>query len=146
MASVVSILSPTVSSSQSAYLGSAPVFLGRSLDLLWALCCQFRLRSGLILACTCFQSPQFTSKSTVSSQLQGFNPYSTAARVNFLPLLWSHSPWCSVLVLPRILFVGHPVASFPLPDQNGWKPLLRREGYNEHNEDVQEHLQQQRPA
>ena len=51
-----------------------------------------------------------------------------AARVNFLPLLWSHSPWCSVLVLSPVLFVGHPLASVPLPDQNGWEPLLRGEG------------------
>ena len=51
-----------------------------------------------------------------------------AARVNFLPRLWSHSPWCSVLVLSPFLFVGHPLASVPLPDQNGWEPLLRGEG------------------
>ena len=48
----------TVGASPSACPGSPPVFLGRSLDLLWMLCGQLRLRSGLTPACSCFQSPQ----------------------------------------------------------------------------------------
>ena len=52
----------TVSTSQSAYSGSPPIFLGRSLDLLWMLSGQLRLWSGLTPAYSCFQSPQLPPK------------------------------------------------------------------------------------
>ena len=42
------------------------IFLESFLDLMWALCSQIRLRSGLAPAYTCFQSPQWPTKSTIS--------------------------------------------------------------------------------
>ena len=48
----------TVNSSQSVYSESAPVFLGRSLDLLWVVCSQLRLRYGFTPVCISFQSPE----------------------------------------------------------------------------------------
>ena len=63
----------TASSRQSANLESPPVFLGSSLDLLWVLWSQLRLRSGLTAACSCFQSLQLVPKSTGSNSSWGFN-------------------------------------------------------------------------
>ena len=48
MVSALSVLTPTVSTNQSVYPGSPPIFLGRSLDLLWALWGQLKLWSGLL--------------------------------------------------------------------------------------------------
>ena len=42
--------------------GSPPMYLGRSLDLLWAVWNQFRIRSSLAPACTCSQSLQLSLK------------------------------------------------------------------------------------
>ena len=52
---------------KSPFLGHPPIFLGRSLDLLWALWGQLRFWFGLILPCTCFQSPQLPLNSTASN-------------------------------------------------------------------------------
>ena len=43
MVSALSVLTPTVSTNQSVYPGSPAIFLGRSLDLLWALRGQLKL-------------------------------------------------------------------------------------------------------
>ena len=79
----MSVLSPTVRSSQSAYSGSPPILLGSSLDLPWALWGQLRLRSGLALACTCFQSPPLPPKVHSLKQLGEYHP-------NLGNLLWLH--------------------------------------------------------
>ena len=60
------VFSYTLSFFQSAYSRRPPIFLGGSLDMVWALCYQLRFRSGLIPVCIFFQS-------RASSQLQGFN-------------------------------------------------------------------------
>ena len=56
-----------MSSSQAAYSGSPPIFLGISLDLLWSLWGQLRLWYGLTPACTCFQNSQLPPKSAASN-------------------------------------------------------------------------------
>lgn len=107
MASSVTLFAPTVSSSQSAYLGSPPVFLGRSLDLLLTLWGQLKFGPGLILACTCIQIPQLPPKFTASnvgtllvcsdipqmqglpSQLWGFNLLLFQLHVK-IPFLFGH--------------------------------------------------------
>ena len=63
----ISCLCHTVCSSHSAYSESPPIFLRRSLGLLWALLGQLLLISGLTWACSFFQSPQLPPKSTVLS-------------------------------------------------------------------------------
>ena len=63
----VSVLVPTVSSSQVVYSGSPPIFLGISLDLLWSLWDQLRLWYGPTPACTCFQNSQLPPKSAASN-------------------------------------------------------------------------------
>ena len=60
----------TVSFSQSVYSENPPVFLGKSLDMLWALWGQLRFRSDFTPACICFQRPQLPP---ASSQFGGFN-------------------------------------------------------------------------
>ena len=59
----------TVCSSQTAYSERPPVFLGRSLDLLWAVWVQHRLTSCLTPVCTFSQSPQLHLNSTISPLL-----------------------------------------------------------------------------
>ena len=49
------------------------IYLGKSLELLWAVWGQFSVRYVLVLACTCSQCLQLLLKCTVSAQLQDFN-------------------------------------------------------------------------
>ena len=63
----------TVRTRHSVYSGSPPTFLERSLDLLWVLYGQLRLRSGPTPTCSCSQSPQLPPKSTALGSLWGFN-------------------------------------------------------------------------
>ena len=112
----MSVLSPTVRSSQSAYSGSPPILLGSSLDLPWALWGQLRLRSGLALACTCFQSPPLPPKSTVSSNWGNFIPtwgICCGCTSKFPSSLATQPLVCSILVLALPVFVGCPLACFP---------------------------------
>lgn len=67
------------------------------------------------------------------------------ARANPLGPVWSHSSWCSALLLSQPLFVGRPPLSVPCPDERGQKQrlgLIRahsltqargREGNDRHN-------------
>ena len=47
------------------------------------------------------------------------------ARANPLRPVWSHSSWCSALLLSQTLFVGRPPLSVPCPDKRGQKQRLR---------------------
>ena len=49
------------------------IYLGKSLELLWAVWVQFSVRYVLVLACTCSQCLQLLLKCTVSAQLKDFN-------------------------------------------------------------------------
>ena len=81
------------------------------------------------------------------SVLRGFNPLLLGLHGDIsLCLLWSHSPWGSVLVLVPPLCVGCPQASVPCPGKRKRKELLfrgclliqawGREEYGSHGWDV----------
>ena len=116
----------TLGASPPACSGSPPVFLGRSLDLLWMLCGQLRLRSGLTPACSCFQSPQLP-------------PEVHRLRLNRWNLIHCTSYYRSefpspLLTQPLVLQFGFGLTSacgclwvlFPYRDTRGWKQWLIR--------------------
>ena len=105
------VLFTRVSTTQAAYSGSPPIFLGRPLDLLWVL--QVSSDSDLP-----YSSLYLFLKSTISSKAHSLRLivgiYSIApatAGMNSLHLC-SHSLWCSALVLSPPLLVGcHPFSA-----------------------------------
>lgn len=111
----------TMCSSQSAFSRGLPIFLGRSLDLLWELWGQFSLRSGLGPACTCSQSPQLPPVSTVSGYCRDFVCCPSGCRNDF--------PSSSSVTRPLTLCFGlgststcrPPSGICSLPRQNGVK-------------------------
>ena len=118
----MSVLSPTVRSSQSAHSGSPLILPRSSLDLPWALWGQIRLGSGLTLACTCFQSPPLPLKSTVSNNWGNFIPtrgICCGCTSKFPSSLATQPLVCSILVLALPVFVGCPLACFPPRQREG---------------------------
>ena len=102
----------TVSTSQSTYPGSPPVFLGRSLDLLWALWGQLWLSPGLTPACACSQSPQLPPESTVSLITGTLSAAPAAAGMHSLPAPTQPLAPCSGLG-PASVGGPHSGACFP---------------------------------
>ena len=112
------VFSCTLSFIQSAYSGRPPIFLGGSLELLWALCYHLRLISGLIPRCIFFQNPepQVNCRDLVCCFW--------VAGDNVLLLLWTHSLLCTTLLFAfgsTSVCMPSPT-SVPHPEKSGWKP------------------------
>lgn len=140
-------LPPQWGSSQSIFSGRPPIFLGTSLDLLWALWGQLRFWFGIILPCTCFQSSQLPLNSTASNmgtlivywdipqmqslprQLQGFTPLLLSLHEQIPFILFGHTApgaqlcFCPSSVCPTVCRPPSIVCS--LSGQKGQKQRLR---------------------
>jgi len=101
---------------QFSYTESLPVYLGRSLDLLWVVLGQLRLRSFLVLACTCSQSLQFPQ-----ANCRNLNPYTCHLGVVSPSFLCLCSPWLSTLFLSLPLLISLSPVSVLCPDTGGVK-------------------------
>ena len=140
-------LPPQWGSSQSIFSGRPAIFLGTSLDLLWALWGQLRFWFGIILPCTCFQSSQLPLNSTASNmgtlivywdipqmqslprQLQGFTPLLLSLHEQIPFILFGHTApgaqlcFCPSSVCPTVCRPPSIVCS--LSGQKGQKQRLR---------------------
>ena len=76
-------------SSQSAYSEISPIFLGRSLDLLWVVWGQARLWSGLTSVCTCSQNPHLPINSQSQANSKDLIHYLRLQK--WYPLLSAHT-------------------------------------------------------
>ena len=76
------------------YSESPPIYLGRSVDLFWAVWGLLRLGSCLGPVCTCSQSLQPPLKDRLRLNAGIQIPAAVNSGVVSLPFLCSRSPWC----------------------------------------------------